>query len=412
MVSETLRYRALCAQSEYLKLIAANVVNRFGDSIDAIAISWLMYEITQSAALMALILGLNYLPTILLQPFTGALVERMSKKRVMIVFDLARGAVVLAGMLLYETGALTPMLLTAMMLLISTLEAFRSPAGTAIVPKLLPEPMYKIGTALNQTASRVTELIGLALAGGVIALFGCGGALLIDAATFFLSAGIIGLIRVYEERSSKAPGVGAAMHDFREGFRLIRSSKALLSLLLIGALMNFMFVPLNTYAVPFIADYLDGGAEMLSVIQLVLVGFLGVGSVTAPHIRRFSGKTQLIVFGLLQGAALCLFAAGGTLPLPALRIALVVFSCAMLGFGAGVINVVYSAAFLRLVPADFMARLSGLSTAILVSSLPAGNFLCSALVTFLPVASAILASGLLSIALYLLLIRVESLKAL
>ena len=65
MESEVTSYKPLKTQKEYLKLIAANVINRFGDSIDGIAIAWLMYEITHSAALMALILGLNYVPTIL-----------------------------------------------------------------------------------------------------------------------------------------------------------------------------------------------------------------------------------------------------------------------------------------------------------------------------------------------------------
>ena len=59
-----------------------------------------------------------------------------------------------------------------------------------------------------------------------------------------------------------------------------------------------------------------------------------------------------------------------------------------------------------------MARLSGISTAILVCSLPVGSFLCSALAAVLEVPVAILASGLLSVVLYLLLVRVKSLEAL
>jgi hypothetical protein len=55
MDNEITSYRPLFQQREYIKLVAANVINRFGDSIDAIAFAWLMYEITQSAALMALI---------------------------------------------------------------------------------------------------------------------------------------------------------------------------------------------------------------------------------------------------------------------------------------------------------------------------------------------------------------------
>ena len=64
-------YAPLKTQKEYLKLITSSVVNRFGDSIDAIAYSLLTYEITGSAALMAFVLAINYLPTVILQPIAG-----------------------------------------------------------------------------------------------------------------------------------------------------------------------------------------------------------------------------------------------------------------------------------------------------------------------------------------------------
>ncbi|MDP3446951.1 MAG: MFS transporter, partial [Eubacteriales bacterium] len=377
MESEVTSYRPLRTQKEYLKMIAANVINRFGDSIDGIAIAWLMYEITQSAALMALILGLNYIPTILLQPFTGAMVEHLSKKRVMVLFDIARGLVVALTAVVYVTGHLTPALLTGIMLLISSLEAFRSPAGSAIVPLLLQPELYKVGSALNQTASRVTELIGLALAGGVVALFGCQGALLIDAATFFLSALIIGFIRIKETLPEEKVNLKSTANSFLEGLSLIRTSRVLIVLLLIGAMMNFMFVPLNVYAAPFIEDYLKGGAETLSLINIVLVLALGFGSFVAPKITRISGRTQLIVCGIIQGAAICAFALGGYLAPRLLQYGVVLLSCVFLGFSAGIVNVVYNAAFLRLIPADFMARLSGIATAVLVCSMPIASFICS-----------------------------------
>ena len=412
MESEITSYRPLKAEKEYLKLIAANIINRFGDSIDGIAISWLMYQITHSAALMALILGLNYVPTILLQPFTGAIVEHLSKKRVMVLFDIARGLVVAATAAIYMMGRLTPTLLAGMMVLISTLEAFRSPAGSAIVPLLLKSELYKVGSALNQTASRVSEIVGLALAGGVVALLGCQGALLIDGATFFLSALIIGFIRIKEELPEEKASLKSTAKSFLEGLSLMKTNRVLIILLLIGALMNFLFVPLNAYAAPFIADYLKGGAETLSLINIVLVLALGLGSFVAPKITKISGKTQLIVCGIIESIALCAFALSGYLSPKILQYGVLLISCVLMGFGAGVINVVYNAAFLRLIPQEFMARLSGISTALIVCSMPIGSFLCSALAAVLPVPVAILASGVLSIGLYLLLTRVKSLDAL
>ena len=85
---EKKEYRQLLSQRQYIRLLLADTINRFGDSIDVIAYSWIMYEITGSASLMALVVGLNFVPTVFLTPFAGAFVDRISKKRVMALADL------------------------------------------------------------------------------------------------------------------------------------------------------------------------------------------------------------------------------------------------------------------------------------------------------------------------------------
>ena len=87
-------------------------------------------------------------------------------------------------------------------------------------------------------------------------------------------------------------------------------------------------------------------------------------------------------------------------------------ACLLIGLTAGVVGVVFGAAFLKLVPPDYMARMSGLSNAVLVCSMPIGNFLCSGLAAVMPVSVAILASGGLCFLLYLFILRVKSLQAL
>ena len=81
-MANTITYRELLKNREYVKLLFTNLIDRFGDSVDAIAFTWLTYQLTKSAAWSALIYGLNVLPNIVAQPFFGALVEKMDKKKV------------------------------------------------------------------------------------------------------------------------------------------------------------------------------------------------------------------------------------------------------------------------------------------------------------------------------------------
>lgn len=62
-------------------MMVAGLINRFGDSIDAIAFTWLVYAITGKASWSALVFAANQLPSVLVQPFAGVLVEGMDKKK-------------------------------------------------------------------------------------------------------------------------------------------------------------------------------------------------------------------------------------------------------------------------------------------------------------------------------------------
>ena len=77
----------LKSQKEYIKMIVSNMINRFGDAIDCIALTWLIFELTGEASWSAILFGVNRIPTIFLMPFAGAIVERMNKKHLMVWMD-------------------------------------------------------------------------------------------------------------------------------------------------------------------------------------------------------------------------------------------------------------------------------------------------------------------------------------
>ena len=92
-VTEKIGYKDILKQREFMKIVSASLINRFGDSIDAIAFTWMVYMITKSAAWSALVFAVNQLPSVLVQPFAGAMVEKMNKKRLMVTTDVIRGII-------------------------------------------------------------------------------------------------------------------------------------------------------------------------------------------------------------------------------------------------------------------------------------------------------------------------------
>lgn len=129
-----MNYMNLIKEKSYIKILIAGIINRFGDSIDAIAMTWLVYSVSQNASLTALNFGINFVPTVLIQPFAGAYVEKMNHKTILIFMDLLRGIVVFFIALLTYFQRIEGWMIIIATFLLSTAEAFRMPANNALTP--------------------------------------------------------------------------------------------------------------------------------------------------------------------------------------------------------------------------------------------------------------------------------------
>lgn len=120
-------YRLLWKNRNYRSLLLANVVNRFGDSIDAIAFTWLTYTFTQSAALSAIVFAANMLPTVIFQPLAAPIVDKLKKRKVMIYADLARGSCLAFFIALHQLDLLASWMFVVFTFVVNSIEAFRVP---------------------------------------------------------------------------------------------------------------------------------------------------------------------------------------------------------------------------------------------------------------------------------------------
>ncbi len=298
-------YRDIFRQKEYMKLLVAGLINVFGDSIDAIAFTWLVYQLTGNAAWSALVFGINSLPTILVTPFAGVWVEGRNKKHIMIGTDIMRACCVLFVALSYATERLQPWMLVATTILISTVEAFRGPADTALTPKVLDREYLEYGLSLDGSFSRAVSIIGTALAGGIIALFGITGAIYIDIATFLASAGIIAFMRYQEEKVSPRAFSGKEyMRSLKDGVQYVRKSSTFMFFIAACVVLNALLTPFNSLQAPLVEEVLQSGATMLSVISVAATGGIMFGSISYPWVKNYLSARKL--FGLC-GFGICFY---------------------------------------------------------------------------------------------------------
>lgn len=411
MSSKLSTYRPLFSHRNFMKTIVGYNISRFGDSIDAIVFSWLLYEVTGSASMIALIMAVNYLPTIFLQPFAAVISERLNKVRTIVFCNTVRFVMVGITALLYQFSMLNAAMLFGFVLINSTVEAFESPASSALSPKLLPRELFAAGSAFKGTVGRVVELIGMACAGGIIGLFGSTTALMIDAFSFLICAAVIATIRISETKSEQKLDFSVYFSDLKEGFCYVIKSPVVRTLLLLGAFLNLGVIPLNTFETVYVAQTLSMGPEMLSVCGVVMTAAMGLGSFLTPKFLTVVKRRILIVAASLTvGLSYLVFAAASLPEWIALRIAVLVAGVLLLGISIGMINVLFNTLFMEQVSETHMARVSGIANAVLTSMVPVGSLLCALVSAFCPIALTLVVAAVFMALLFLPIVRMKGFK--
>jgi DHA3 family macrolide efflux protein-like MFS transporter len=392
-------YKGVFTQTQYMKLIYANMVNRFGDSIDMIAFSWMAYQITGSTTWMAIVFAFNALPSILLMPFAGAWVESMNKKLTMVLTDVGRGFLVILIAFLYINQILNPYILIITTLLISTLEAFRIPSGMAIIPLVLSKEHYNTGLSLNATIRQVSMVVGMALAGGIISLIGVFGAMMINAATFLISAVLISTVKIDAQTISRKE---STLFLIKEGFNYLKNVKILFTLCMFGVLMNFLFSPFGVLQTPYIADVLKLDAYALSIMGVTNIAGMALGSFLFPILSTKLSRQKILGFsGIGIGLGFISFTLlRSSFNVTALLIYLALIS-SIFGLMAGFLQTSISVSFMSHVDSSYLARAGSIFNALVSGSVPVSSFLLSGITFLLDIPQIMILYGILSIGLFI-----------
>ncbi|MEK5479238.1 MFS transporter [Paenibacillus sp. FSL R5-0407] len=368
----------LTKHKSFMYLLISRTISRFGDSIDSIAYSWMVYTLTGSKLMMGSLFALNFVPSIMFSFFTGALVDRWSKRHVVLFTSLGRGLLVILTAVLYGLSLLQPWHLYVLTFLISTLECFTAPAEIALVPRLLPKEKLLSGNSISTTVSRVSELAGLAVAGGIIAIAGISGAILIDGLTFFAAAAFIFMIKVPAETAetpvSKVIEKTSLLQEIRIGFKFIFANKLILTIVLIAAYVNFCLSPYNVLNPVYVDEILKSGPVGLSLLGITLLSGMVVSGIWLSRKGDSYKKSRLIIAGyMLLGASYALFYLPAYLPIPPLYLA-PLFSFGM-GIAVPLASTPSTTYFMETVPKELLGRVGALYSMISSCAIPLGSLL-------------------------------------
>jgi hypothetical protein len=260
------------ANREFRGIIAAQVTSECGDQIAAIALSYLVYTRSNSAFLAAATYAVQYLPLTLGSVFLAPLVDRLSRRRVMLVADLARGAIAAALVVLASIHGISVGVLIGVVLVGSCFSPPYSAARSSMVPDLFDGgPTYLSAVAIGRILQQVDQVFGFALGGVIVAVVSPRGALAIDAVTFIVSF----LITAREVRERPAvlagarPTVSSLMREVGPTVAVVLASPSRRALLwLSGGGLLFLIAP-ESLAVAYAREHGHGAvaAGLLTASQ-------------------------------------------------------------------------------------------------------------------------------------------------
>ncbi len=394
-------YRSLLKNRPFSYLWVGQLVSQSGDAVFDVALLWLVLATTGSTALVGLTQAAVLLPTVFASPVAGVYADRINRRNVMMLSNLAQGAVTAVVSILYVTGTLNFPFLILLVLLLYTGAQFYRAANSAIIPRIVSRENLGAANGLFSLSSSANQLVGYAIGGIIILALGLAVPITYDSLTFFFAMAMLALIaKSYGQPNPAAPTAAPRQGfwmDFREGLGYVRRSRIFLQLVFFGLLINFFGGALIALLAPYAKIWLHGDAStygfILSSFALgTIAGSILIGRV---NFRGYVGRL-LFIGAIITGF---LFTLAGLLT--SIPIVLLVFL--IMGATLACVNVPINALVQTQVPGELLGRATMVLVSLLSAAQPIAAVLAGTLAALTSIGSVMVGSGIAIVVLSLVL---------
>ena len=410
------RRPSLWRHADYVKIWSAATVSLLGSAISTLAIPYLAAAILRASPLEVALLGtVQMAPFIIFTLPAGAWLDRVRRRPVLIAGDLGRGLALLTIPVAYVAGVLTIWQLYVVALVTGFLTVLFDVADQSYLPALVDREDLVQGNAKLSLSQSSAQIVGPGLGGGLVGLVGAPFAVIADAVSFFISGGLISLIRKPEakpERRRAEDGSHTSLrHEIAEGLRYVLGNQHLRMIAASTATSN-----LGTslaYAVFPIFVYVELGLKPELIGLAMGLGSFGLllgAAVASPLTKRFGVGPMIVGSMFINGPGVILVA---FLPREALVAGpLLLTSEFLIGLSAIVYNVNQVSFRQAITPLEMQGRMNATMRFVVWGIMPVGSLAGGLLASFLPIRTTILIGALIASTafLWVLLSPVRSLR--
>ncbi len=295
----------LWRHADFMKLWTAQTISVFGDQFTGLAIP-LIAALTLHATpgQMGILTAVERAPFLLIGLFAGVWVDRLRRRPILITGDLGRAAVLLTIPFAALAAGLSMPHLYVVGLLVGILTVFFDVAYQAYLPALVGRRQLVEGNSKLEATRSLANLAGPGIAGVVIQLISAPLAILLDAASFVISGGLIGVIKGREPvvpRAARSP----MLAEVREGLHVVFGNRLLRSIAGCTGTYNFFTSAMFTLYILFATRDLGLGPAQIGIIFSLgnVSGLLGALTAGRLAIRFGVGRT-IVAPAFLAGLGL------------------------------------------------------------------------------------------------------------
>ncbi|SHN23665.1 MFS transporter [Actinacidiphila paucisporea] len=331
-------------------LVGASFVTGIGNSGATIAAAFAVIESGGSATDVGLVAAARTLAMVVLLLVGGAVADRLPRQRVMAVANVANAGSQALFAVLVLTGHAALWQMAALTAVGGGALAFFSPAAQGLVLSTVDSASAGPAISVYRLATNTSAIGGAALGGALVAAFGAGWVLAVDAAGFAVAAAMRSRIDVaHAPRESRSGGM---LRELREGWQVVASTTWLWSIVLQFSVVNGMFTAVEAVYGPLVSRDRLGGAGPWGLALAAGGAGTAIGAVLMMRWR----PRRILLVGTLGVFPLALPAVALALVLPAWALAAVMFAG---GVAIEVFAVNWMLAMHQEIPEDLMSRVAG-----------------------------------------------------
>lgn len=340
-------------------------ISLIGTWMQTVALGWLVFQLTHSAYLVGLITALGTVPVLLFALIGGVIVDRFPKKPLLLFTQAGALLISLLLGILTVSGYITVWQIGMLAFLNGTLDALDKPARQSFVVEMVGKEGLTSAIALNSGLFNGARVVGPAIAGMLIAMYGSGGAFLINAVSFIAVLIALMLIKTSYTQPAAHPN---PIRSMAEGIRYAYNHETIRSILFFAAISSIFGWSYTTLMPVIVQTVYHQDASGLGYFYAAGgIGALAATFLVSAYAKRFSPLFFILGGNFLFAISLYLFSLS-----PSLLLSLVILFFAGLGLLSqfAMMNTLVQ----HIVPNEIRGRIMSLYTLMFIGMAPLGNY--------------------------------------